>query len=521
MTKKTSGEVLASTAGIDNWKTWAGRSHGSEDFEYLDLFRGVRRSFKQKFIWGLPVAGAPCPVCMVAPESKAEWHVTSACGHACCLDCLRGYASSLIRDPEHHGPLKCPVCPQHLRPKDAVKAIGNDQELIAQWDDKIRDQMLRALPNYRHCPHCNQQKKEGDERVEPTSNALEGGGFVTPECLAPVNKQREKAALNWLDNPFVTEGAFKVLYALYVCLYAANLNDSSSIFVDIINTSVFPGWLLRRMWLLARKLIAFEARRALFKPIKVECPCCDKAFILNTESELGHTVMADKATQAWIGTNARPCPSCSVPISKIDGCNHMRCSHCRARFCWACMHVRSSCAAFGCKNGAPYGNANGLDPRGNGAAQNDDAGILNRIDRMNNEATDFTYGDLVILATFFLSILARENPLFQFLAEVLVTSFAFVFSGGTLLLLLMSYVIYTMVRDIFQRIQRHHRIHRPRGEGMVMPNGVDQDRMNRIDETFRRIQEGARLHPVRDIVRINQLEERMVNEAISRSLVEQ
>jgi Zinc finger, C3HC4 type (RING finger) len=198
--KSTGAEVLAATAGDDTWKTWAGRSHGSAEFELFDIFRGAKRKFNQKFLWGVPPAGTACPVCMTVPDSKSDWHVVSACGHASCKGCLQGYASSLVRDPSHHGPLKCPVCPFPLRPKDAIKALGSDPELLRLWDKKIRDEVLRALPGFRHCPHCNRQDQHQDDGM-PTS-ILVGGGFVTPECLAPINKSRERTVRKWLNHWF-------------------------------------------------------------------------------------------------------------------------------------------------------------------------------------------------------------------------------------------------------------------------------------------------------------------------------
>lgn len=245
--------------------------------------------------------------------------MTSSCGHAVCKDCLTLYAASLVRDPSHHGPLRCPVCPLPLRPKDAILALCNEPELVRLWDAKIRDEVLRALPGFRHCPRCNGISTDGESSSDTPDSTLMGGGFVTPECLAPINREREQQALAWLDHPFNKQQSLLGIYALYLYFYTTN--PSSSIFVDIINTSVVPFWLLRRMWLLGRYVAAYEARNRLFSPITVECPCCDESFILNAESELGNNVIADEATEKWIGSNSRPCPRCSVPICKIDGCN--------------------------------------------------------------------------------------------------------------------------------------------------------------------------------------------------------
>jgi len=43
----------------------------------------------------------------------------------------------------------------------------------------------------------------------------------------------------------------------------------------------------------------------------------------------------DNAT--WLKANAKPCPSCKVPIEKNSGCNHMTCGTCKHHFCWLCL----------------------------------------------------------------------------------------------------------------------------------------------------------------------------------------
>ncbi|GMH88287.1 hypothetical protein TrST_g6931 [Triparma strigata] len=45
------------------------------------------------------------------------------------------------------------------------------------------------------------------------------------------------------------------------------------------------------------------------------------------------------AHRLWLKANTKPCPACSTPIEKNDGCNHMTCSslRCRHEFCWICL----------------------------------------------------------------------------------------------------------------------------------------------------------------------------------------
>ena len=290
-----------------------------------------------------------------------------------------------------------------------------------------------------------------------------------------------------------------VLFALYIYIYSEN--HSSSIFVDVINTSIFPAWLLRRIWLLTRQWVALQARKALFEPITVECPCCDKPFLLNAESELGNSVLADEATQKWINSNTRPCPSCSVPISKIDGCNHMSCSHCRAKFCWACLRVNAKCRAFGCMHGAPYGNASPAILGGGEEEGRDeqDMGILDRIGRIESDATNVSITDFVILTSIGIGVCGREDPWVQFVAKMIVSTFCFIFSGGFLSFLLLFFVLCVMFRDTLLRDGRQARqqewpLNNDHRGGMPL---VGMDQINLI------------------------MEERMLRQAIRRSLVEQ
>lgn len=38
----------------------------------------------------------------------------------------------------------------------------------------------------------------------------------------------------------------------------------------------------------------------------------------------------------WLKKFTKPCPKCSVPVQKNDGCNHVNCSRCGCHFCYIC-----------------------------------------------------------------------------------------------------------------------------------------------------------------------------------------
>ena len=47
-------------------------------------------------------------------------------------------------------------------------------------------------------------------------------------------------------------------------------------------------------------------------------------------------------TLAAISQDSKPCPSCSAHIFRIEGCNHMFCTHCRTHWDWMSMRILTS-----------------------------------------------------------------------------------------------------------------------------------------------------------------------------------
>lgn len=441
-------KVVAATAGEDSWKTYAGRSHGTDQFEVLDLFRGMKRSFQHNFLSGAPSVGTTCPVCFCEPNRPDDWHVTW-CGHAVCRDCLQQYASSQVQDKEHNGPLKCPVCPQVLRRKDAIVALGGNSELIGRWDSKLRNQLLRALPNYRPCPRCS----DGGSSISKLSDVSGsenlvgfegGGGFVTSECLQPHYDERREASTRILEGRnFLFVG---VILGYFTAVSIMNKFPSASPSADLFSmfALIFP---FVKAGLALQHWLAQTARRAFFKPITVECPCCSEAFILPAESK----ILQDDETSRWMDANTRQCPSCAAKIVKTGGCNHMHCSNCRADFCWACMRLRTSCKAFQCVNGARYGNAipgrGGQDgPR---APQNGDS-ILTVIDYLLERRRQLGAMDFgVVLACFF----ARQVGVIQSMVEWMVTTVSSVLVSQMFMGLLTLFLVGTAIQDLWSPFQ--------------------------------------------------------------------
>ncbi|XP_035225995.1 ATP-dependent RNA helicase DEAH12, chloroplastic-like, partial [Stegodyphus dumicola] len=83
-----------------------------------------------------------------------------------------------------------------------------------------------------------------------------------------------------------------------------------------------------------------------------ECPMCSNVICTNC-GDLYHYGMScslyqcskhddDYSLKVWMladEANRKLCPSCSSPIEKNEGCNHMTCWKCRAHMCWLCLQV--------------------------------------------------------------------------------------------------------------------------------------------------------------------------------------
>jgi len=341
--------VIAATAGGKlTWKKWAGRNNGNNGYKLGDISRGVKKKIK---IWKVynTLQHRQCLVCLSDDiKNKEDWFVTETCAHAVCLDCLLQYMKSQINDEEHHGALKCAHCPQTLTQADTVRAFKNDPTLIDIWDQKIRKDVLRALESFRPCPKC-----QGN-----TQSRL-GGGFVTVECLEDVILRRKKDFTCSLVPIRIFINLVMTTIAIALCNKICLSQSRSTLCYEMITS-----WVFYRIYLFLNLWISHYERnvlnQVLKQPIDVKCPCCSDDFVLDTASEMkSNNLGVDVQSEKWIRKNTRPCPSCRAPVNKNGGCNHMTCTRCKAKFCWACMRLDISCRVFQCNNGAPFGNASG------------------------------------------------------------------------------------------------------------------------------------------------------------------
>jgi len=91
---------------------------------------------------------------------------------------------------------------------------------------------------------------------------------------------------------------------------------------------------------------------------RLRCCCCLRPRVpaKDEKTMLLMSVEADRKSVGWKGKHAKQCPTCHIPIERIDGCNHMVCGKCRTDFCWGCGKSYAECPRKPCAGFAPRQN---------------------------------------------------------------------------------------------------------------------------------------------------------------------
>jgi hypothetical protein len=72
------------------------------------------------------------------------------------------------------------------------------------------------------------------------------------------------------------------------------------------------------------------------------CFCCgEKPHTPATCSDVEQFMLIFNTSDYCVMKFSKRCPSCTVPIQKNQGCNHMTCRECNSHFCWLCLSLIS------------------------------------------------------------------------------------------------------------------------------------------------------------------------------------
>jgi len=66
---------------------------------------------------------------------------------------------------------------------------------------------------------------------------------------------------------------------------------------------------------------------------------CTSCSYLAHPNEECKTSDRNPEDETYFRLHVRKCPSCSIDIQKLNGCNHMQCDICKVHFCWICNQI--------------------------------------------------------------------------------------------------------------------------------------------------------------------------------------
>ncbi|KAJ3555918.1 hypothetical protein NP233_g12095 [Leucocoprinus birnbaumii] len=75
----------------------------------------------------------------------------------------------------------------------------------------------------------------------------------------------------------------------------------------------------------------------------LQCPSCLTSICTRCHTEAHDEFQCsdqvqDELFKKWVKEHdVKHCPSCDIPIERVEGCNHMTCTQCQTHICWQCM----------------------------------------------------------------------------------------------------------------------------------------------------------------------------------------
>lgn len=239
---------------------------------------------------------ATCKICFETINSP-EMASMLRCGHAFCKDCWSGYISCRIKEGKECLSTTCmePKCNEKASPA-FIREHAETPELCGRFDRFYTDAFVDTCTSVRWCPR------------QGCGNAVEWKLSETADLPRKPSSQK------------CHHRSVQCLCGFEFCFDCGNAAHAPATCEQV------EAW-----------------HRALLEAEEAG----DVQAAPRQEQE---QVMAKK----WILNHARPCPKCKVPIEKMQGCNHMKCTSCQYEFCWACLgswaeHGAETGGFFRCK----------------------------------------------------------------------------------------------------------------------------------------------------------------------------
>ena len=239
-----------------------------------------------------------CPICLESFTAKKRAGVQCGmCGHECCVQCAQTYLLTQLADPH------CMKC------KNA-------------WDyDFLYANLTKSFINQVYKKHRSELMFEHEKSQFPETMK-----YVVD--LAEADRIKESLSCDQEEAKKLREECWKL---------EAKITENKNKMYNLRHGTVKKGAVDSRAFI--HPCPAPECRGFLSSAWKCgvcnlwTCPTCHE--LLGAAKPTDHVCNEDsvKTVQA-MKKETRPCPTCGVPIFKIDGCDQMWCTQCHIAFSW-------------------------------------------------------------------------------------------------------------------------------------------------------------------------------------------
>jgi len=277
--------------------------------------------------------------------------VCVGCGKGACSRCCKAYILSREEDPQclHCG---VPWDPLFLRENFSASWMGKEYQCH-------RGTVLINRERPRVGEAYTQMIREKRERLGDRLDGLVRGFFRSCGSTAGRPWKSPAECVTWFrgEMSYLFDGEdVNVLVGDHLEVFQV---FSRLLFTDLVENPesvLCPQWRADHLDFLRSKLVAGrggDGRRRPEDIFKIPCPLgdctgfmdqgggcpsCTRRICLTCETEWseGHECDAELVeTVRLLRSTSRPCPTCSVPIHKVDGCDQMWCTQCHTAFSYA------------------------------------------------------------------------------------------------------------------------------------------------------------------------------------------